>query len=169
MVYRLRSTISAFVFGSVWMRLWGQVIYCRIIANTIRSLGKRTTTIENGYLRRTKYRIVRKKGEPRVAYGEGIHKRRAEFTRAMLGLFKYYQIRIRLRAELSDPTDPSHLLIEGFETRCSLLAELALGKSGQSLCLSIARRESAGHLFFRITIEDGKKRDKYRWTGYWEE
>jgi len=26
------------------------------------------------------------------------------------GLFKYYQIRIRLRAGLSDPTDPSHLL-----------------------------------------------------------
>lgn len=34
----------------------GRVILRRLIANTIRSLGKRATTVDSGYLRRTKYR-----------------------------------------------------------------------------------------------------------------
>lgn len=69
-----------------------------LIANTIRSLWKRATTIDSGYLRRTKYRIVRKKEAKRHRGGKGM-----EYTngvpnlRERRWLFKYYQIRIRLR------------------------------------------------------------------------
>lgn len=106
-----------------------------------------------------------------MAQGTGGEKGRREWGNANgvpnlrerdAGLFKYYQIRIRLRAGLSDPAailpisdrrPLRFLCLSSPRERVNIKT-----KSGQSLRLSIARRESAGHLFFRATVEDGKER-----------
>lgn len=80
MEHCLRSII---ICVRVYLNAFVGTSYRWIIANTIRSLGKRATTIDSGYLRRTKYR---KKGAKSGAYEEGIYKRRAEFTRATLAV-----------------------------------------------------------------------------------
>lgn len=81
-------------------KLVDREVLLSLIANTIRSLWVRATTIDSGYLRRTKYRIVRKKGAKRhrgtekgMGYTNGVPN-----LRERRWLFKYYQIRIRLRA-----------------------------------------------------------------------
>lgn len=109
MEYRLQSMISAFVCTWICLNAFVETSYCWIIANTVRSLGKRATIIDSGYLRRTKPSDRAEEGSQEWRMGEG-YTNGVPNLREWRWLFKYYQIRIRLRAGLSDPTDPSHLL-----------------------------------------------------------